>query len=180
MILGAAATVLSRDGLPRLIHQSRLIGAGGGVVSSALLIYDLGKPSRFLYMLRVFRPTSPMSVGSWILVLFSSAAGLSALSDFGPRALRSMGDTAAVVAGLLGLGLAGYTGVLVSYTSVPLWQRLHRLLPVLFLSSGVASAASLFDLLGGNRLGGRPDDQQQAAPMIQCHVAAARRRSSTA
>lgn len=151
MILGAAATLLNRDELHGLVHHSRLIGAGGGIISSALLIYDLGKPSRFLYMLRVFRPTSPMSVGSWILVLFSSAAGVSAIAGFGPRAVRSMGDTAAVAAGILGLGLAGYTGVLVSHTSVPLWQRLHRLLPVLFLSSGVASAASLFDLLGGNR-----------------------------
>ncbi|MDQ6701021.1 MAG: polysulfide reductase NrfD [Acidobacteriota bacterium] len=151
MILGAAATLLNRDGLPGLVEHSRLIGAGGGIVSSALLIHDLGKPSRFLYMLRVFRPTSPMSVGSWILVLFSSAAGLSALAGLGPQSVRSMGDTTAVVAGILGLGLAGYTGVLVSHTSVPLWQRLHRLLPVLFLSSGVASAASLFDLLGRNR-----------------------------
>lgn len=151
MVLGAAATLLNRDGLPGLVRHSRLIGAGGGIVSSALLIYDLGKPSRFLYMLRVFRPTSPMSVGSWILILFSTAAAGSATADFGPRSVRPTGDTAAIVAGILGLGLCGYTGVLVSHTSVPLWQRLHRLLPVLFLSSGVASAASLFDLLGGNR-----------------------------
>lgn len=155
MVLGAAATLLNRDQLPGLVRQSRLIGMGGGIISSALLIYDLGRPDRFLYMLRVFRPTSPMSVGSWILVLFSSTAGLSALAGFGPhgeikRWVRSIGDAAAVGAGILGLGLAGYTGVLVSHTSVPLWQRLHRLLPVLFLSSGIASAASLFDLLGGN------------------------------
>ncbi len=152
MVLGAAATLLNRGQLAGLVRQSRLIGMGGGIVSSALLIYDLGKPSRFLYMLRVFRPTSPMSVGSWILVLFSSAAGVSALAASGPRPVRRMGDTAAVVAGVLGLGLMGYTGVLVSHTSVPLWQRLHRLLPVLFSASGVGSAASLFDLCGGNPL----------------------------
>jgi formate-dependent nitrite reductase membrane component NrfD len=57
---------------------------------------------------------------------------------------------AAIVSGIFGLGLAGYTGVLVAHTTVPVWQRPHRLMPALFLSSGVTGAASLFDLLGGN------------------------------
>jgi formate-dependent nitrite reductase membrane component NrfD len=140
--LGAAAMLLNRGQLAGLIRQSRIIAIAGSMISSAFLVHDLGKPSRFLYMLRVFRPTSPMSVGSWILTFFSGSAGLSLIADFG--------GVPTVVAGLFGLGLAGYTGVLVSNTVVPVWQRPHRLMPVLFLSSGISAAASLFEICGGN------------------------------
>ena len=151
MALGGAATLLNRDELSDLVSRSRWIGVSGGTLSAALLIYDLGKPLRFLNMLRVFRPTSPMSMGSWILVSFSGSAFVSVVSEFGPAWMRDLGDTVAVIAGVLGLGLAGYTGVLVAHTTVPLWQRPHRLLPPLFLASGITGAASLFDILGGNR-----------------------------
>ncbi len=150
MVLGAAATMLDREELSNIVLHSRIIGVIGATASSVLLIHDLGMPSRFLNMLRVFRPTSPMSVGSWILVTFSSLTGLSLITELGPPWLRRLGDFAAVTAGVFGLGLAGYTGVLVSHTTVPLWQRPHRLMPVLFLSSAVTSAASLFDIIGGN------------------------------
>lgn len=148
MALGAAATLLNRDGLPVLIRKSRWIGVIGATVSAVLLIYDLGKPLLFLNMLRVFRPTSPMSVGSWVLVSFSGAAGLSAITEFAPDSFGWIGDASAIAGGVLGLALAGYTGVLVAHTVVPVWQRPHRLIPVLFLSSATASAASLFDLVG--------------------------------
>jgi len=95
-------------------------------------------------MLRVFRPTSPMSVGAYILTLFSSFAGLGWMPG-------ATGDFAGIVAGLLGLCLAGYTGVLVSNTVVPLWQRPHRIMPALFLASGAAAAGSLLDLFETNR-----------------------------
>jgi len=149
--LGAAATLLNRDELSGLVSRSRFIGASGGALGAALLIYDLGKPLRFLNMLRVFRPTSPMSMGSWILVSFSGCAFLSAVTEFGPKWMRGLGDTVAVIAGVLGLGLAGYTGVLLAHTAVPLWQRSHRLSPPLFLASGITGASSLFEMMGGNR-----------------------------
>ena len=152
MALGAAATLLNRDQLSRLIFQSRVIGVVGSSISAYFLIHDLGRPERFLNMMRVFRPTSPMSVGAWILMSFSGFAGVAALSEFGPKWARRFGDAAAVLSGIFGLGLAGYTGVLVSHTTVPVWQRPHRLMPALFLSSGVTGAASLLDLLGGNPL----------------------------
>ena len=144
-VLGAAATLLAPRRMRNLAVQSRWIATAGAGVSSALLIHDLGRPGRFLYMLRVFRPTSPMSVGSWILVAFSSAAGLSALGTLRPW-LRGIGDLAAVTSGVFGLGLCGYTGVLVGNTVVPVWQRSHRVLPLLFMASAAASAASLLQL----------------------------------
>ena len=150
--LGAAATFLNRRELSGLVLRSRLVAVAGSLASTYLLIHDLGRPSRFLYMLRVFRPSSPMSVGAWILVCFSSSAGLAAASQIGPRWARGFGDAAALLSGLLGLGLAGYTGVLVAHTAVPVWQQPHRVMPALFLSSGVTGAASLLDILGGNPL----------------------------
>ena len=144
-VLGASATLLGGRDMRGLALCSRWIAAAGASVSAVLLIYDLGRPSRFLYMLRVFRPTSPMSVGSWILVAFSTAAGLAAVSDLVPAARRA-GDLAAIAAGVLGLGLGGYTGVLVGNTVVPVWHRSHRWLPALFLASAASSAASLLQL----------------------------------
>ena len=144
---GAAATLLNRDGMPTLVRYSRWIGPVGGILSAFFLIHDLGRPERFHHMLRVFRPTSPMSVGTYILSIFSSFAGLSWLTLFAPKSLQIVGDLSAVLAGVFGLGLAGYTGVLVSNTVVPVWQRPHRIMPVLFLASASASAASIFDLL---------------------------------
>src|SRR5205823_3968662 len=72
--LGAAAQVIAPRSMRSLILRARWVAAGGGVLSAALLIHDLGRPARFLNMLRVFRITSPMSMGSWILTIFSSAA----------------------------------------------------------------------------------------------------------
>lgn len=150
MVLGSAALALNREALPALVHRSRWIGMLGGLISSVLLIHDLGRPERFLYMLRVFRPTSPMNVGSWILSGFSSLAGLAWLLLYGPKSLRRLGDAAAIAAGVFGLGLAGYTGVLVSHTAVPIWQMGRRVIPLLFLSSATASAASLFEWMDLN------------------------------
>ncbi|MGZ6825016.1 MAG: NrfD/PsrC family molybdoenzyme membrane anchor subunit, partial [Blastococcus sp.] len=74
-ILGAMADVTDR---PTLTRVSRLVAGGGAVASVGFLIHDLGRPERFLHMLRVFKPTSPLSVGSYILSPFSAAAGATA------------------------------------------------------------------------------------------------------
>jgi formate-dependent nitrite reductase membrane component NrfD len=148
--LGAAATLLNREGMPNIVRNSRWIGPIGSGISAFFLIHDLGRPSRFHHMLRVFRPSSPMSVGTYILSFFSSFAGLSWIALFVAPPFSRVGDYAAIGAGVFGLGLAGYTGVLVSNTTVPVWQRPHRIMPVLFLASATASASSLFDVLGSN------------------------------
>ncbi len=146
--LAAVAQIADRDGLDGLIKRARWVAAAGGAAGTALLIVDLGKPSRFANMLRVFRPSSPMSVGSWVLAGAAPlAAGSAVLHDAG--ALGGVADAAGLAIGVLGMPLAGYTSVLLSNTAVPLWQEVRRTLPALFLSSAVISAASvlqMFDL----------------------------------
>jgi formate-dependent nitrite reductase membrane component NrfD len=149
-VLAAAAALFGRDQFPRLIVRPRWIGAVGGVISGGLLVYDLGRPSRFLNMLRVFRPTSPMNMGSWVLTGFSSLCGLAAIASEGPAAVRAIGGAAGVGAGVCGLVLSGYTGVLVSHTVVPVWQRPHRTLPLLFLASAMSGAASFLSFFAWN------------------------------
>ncbi|MFL6354853.1 MAG: NrfD/PsrC family molybdoenzyme membrane anchor subunit [Bryobacteraceae bacterium] len=142
---GAAAQLIAPRAMHSLIMQSRWIATLGGALSAALLIHDLGRPARFLNMLRVFRVSSPMSIGSWILTLFSSAAGAAALLRSGPRICQPLANAFGLIAGVLGLGLAGYSGVLLSQTAVPLWKASYRITPVLFLSSASAAAASFFE-----------------------------------
>lgn len=144
-LLGAVATY--RDGLEGLERACRWLAAAGEVLGTGLLVIDLGRPERFLNMLRVFRPTSPMSMGSWILALSSGLSTLSAVTSRREGALGRLGDAAGQVAGLLGMPLAGYSAVLVSNTAVPAWQGARRALPLLFTASGMVGAASLLDLL---------------------------------
>jgi formate-dependent nitrite reductase membrane component NrfD len=98
-------------------------------------------------MLRVFNSKSPLSIGSWILAAGSVASGVAAAVPERKRIGRVVGNVAGLAAGTLGIPLAGYTGVLLSTTSVPVWQKSQRYLPALFVASAVASCASLFELL---------------------------------
>lgn len=143
--LGAAAQLVAPSEMRSLIVKTRWIATFGGAASAGLLIHDLGMPSRFLNMLRVFRPTSPMSMGSWILSAFSTAVGAAAVLPFGPSLLHPIGEALGLAGGALGLGLSGYTGVLISQTAVPVWQEAYRTTPVLFLASGAAAAASFLE-----------------------------------
>jgi hypothetical protein len=157
-----AAAAKSRD--RSLSRDARRLAALGGLVSPLLLISDLGRPARFLHMLRVFKPQSPMSVGAWTLVFFSSAAGAAAVAELAeergvaPRLARAFGEPAKMAAAASGLVLATYTGVLVGATSIPVWSESASLLPIHFGASGLASAAAILELLGHrssslNRLG---------------------------
>jgi len=145
-VLGAVAQVADQEDLHGLVKRCRWIGATGSAVGTALLIEDLGKPSRALNMLRVFRPSSPMNLGSWILSAASTLTTGSALLADADGSLGAVGDTAGLAGGAFGLPLSGYTAVLLSNTAVPVWQATRRSLPLLFVSSAVASAASLLEL----------------------------------
>jgi hypothetical protein len=138
LVLGAAAQLADRDGLDDLVRWSRRIGAAGAAVGGSLLIVDLGRPGRFLNMLRVFRPTSPLNVGSWLLAGASATSAAAALLAGSKGSLRTAGDAA---------GLAGYTAVLLSNTVVPLWSAVRRTLPSLFVASAASSAGALATLL---------------------------------
>ncbi len=137
--LGAGAELTGR----RRLARSTNLGALGAVsLSLAALVHDLGRPGRFLNMLRVAKPTSPMSVGSWLLAGYGPLAGAAAASDvFGltPRA----GRAAAVGAGLLGPAVASYTSVLIADTAVPAWHESRHELPFVFVGSGAAAAGGL-------------------------------------
>jgi hypothetical protein len=95
------------------------------IVDLGLLVLDLGDPLRFHHMLRVFKPSSPMSLGTWCLTIFSlpltAAAALSVLAEVGSD--FEWARIAAVVVGLLpGFGSAAYKGVLLSTNAQPGWK----------------------------------------------------------
>lgn len=140
------AVVARLAGNDRLARRALLAALGGATVSPILLIADLGRPDRFYNMLRVFKPTSPMSVGTWILTSLGPAAGVAAASDvlgIFPR----LGRFAEVISALLGPALATYTAVLVADTSVPVWHEARRELPLVFAASSAASAGAAATIL---------------------------------
>jgi formate-dependent nitrite reductase membrane component NrfD len=145
-VLAAIASLSGKRSLDRLVFRARLLAAGGTAVSTALLVYDLGKPARFLNMLRVLRPTSPMSVGSWVLAGSGATSGLAAVAQLVPG-FGGLARAAGAAAGIFGLPLSGYTAVLLSNTVVPIWAGARCSLPVAFAGSAMASAASLLELL---------------------------------
>ena len=143
--IGALLQLLDGEESEALVRRCRDLAAFGGVAGSALLISDLGRPERFLNMLRVFKPSSPLSVGSWILALASSMSGAAALSSRTSGLVRRLGDMAGIGAGLAGLPLSGYTAVLVSDTVVPVWRESRKTLPGLFVASSTGAACSLLE-----------------------------------
>lgn len=145
--LGAAAQAIDPRGLEGLIRRCRWVAAVGTAAGTGLLIHDLGRPERFLNMLRVFRPTSALNVGSWVLAIATPLAAASVLPPRGRGAGGGLAHVAGALSGITGLPLAGYTAVLLSNTAVPVWQEARRALPPLFVASAVSSAASLLSLM---------------------------------
>jgi formate-dependent nitrite reductase membrane component NrfD len=148
--LGGAGAVLSLAaelaGNKKLARTARFVAVTGDNISPLLLISDLGRPERFLNMLRVFKVTSPMSVGSWVLVFSggasTTAAALEILDKWKPLKLA-----AEAVAALFGPALATYTATLVADTAVPVWHEARHELPFIFGASAAASAASACTLV---------------------------------
>lgn len=131
---------------PSLVRDARWIAAIGAAVSGPLLILDLGRPERFLNMLRVFKPQSPMSVGAWTLTVFGTASAGAVVAEL--LHMKRIGDAAAFVAALSGLAMATYTGVLIGATAIPVWAKHARSLPIHFGASALASATALLNLRG--------------------------------
>ena len=152
---GVIAAIADYTGADRdLVRHARWIAAAGAVISPALLIADLGRPARFLSMLRVFKPQSPMSVGVWTLLAFSSGAASGAFAEFlrdryGPslpvRVLENAGNAASLT---FGLPFSNYTGVLIGATAIPVWNSNAGDLPLHFGASGLGAAVGLLELLG--------------------------------
>nr|WP_282439998.1 NrfD/PsrC family molybdoenzyme membrane anchor subunit [Corynebacterium simulans] len=150
-LLAAGASATKNEPLARSTRIAAFTAAAGG---SVFLVLDLGRPERLLNMFRVFKVTSPMSVGSWILGTFATASSLPALREadkltkqklpvpkFVRKALGAAAGPAGVAAGILGGPLAGYTAVLLGNTSNPTWNDAKQHLPYVFVSSASAAAS---------------------------------------
>ncbi|HEY8471143.1 MAG TPA: NrfD/PsrC family molybdoenzyme membrane anchor subunit [Natronosporangium sp.] len=144
-LAGSSATLAALaelTGRPRLARAGQLAAAGAAAGGAGLLIHDLGRPARFLNMLRVLKPTSPLSMGSWLLATFGALAGAAAtatVTGLLPRAawLPKAGAAA------LGPLVMTYPAVLFADTAVPVWHEAHRELPFLFAGGALTSGAGL-------------------------------------
>ena len=149
-LLAAGADLTGR---PALRRTGRLAALGALGVSMVALVHDLGRPSRFTNMLRVAKPTSPMSVGTWILSAYGPGAGLAAAAELaallpdrgGPlgRLAVRLGRPAGLAAAAVAPAVASYTGVLLADTATPAWHSAYRELPALFVSSAAAASGGL-------------------------------------
>ena len=148
------ALLASIHGNAGLLRAALWAGFAGALISPPLLIADLGKPARFLNMLRVFKLQSAMSVGAWTLVAFSTSIGLAVvchealLAGYGTGPLLLLEWVAEGIAAFTGLILASYTSVLLGVTAIPVWSENRKLVPAVFLAGGLGSAAALLELVG--------------------------------
>ena len=124
-----------------LARRAMVVGAVADVLNPVLLIRDLGRPERFLHMLRVFKVTSPMSVGSWILFAQSGSAITASLLEW-LDVLKPLKVAGEVVSFVAGPPLATYTGALVANTAIPVWSEARDELPWIFGASAAASAGA--------------------------------------
>jgi formate-dependent nitrite reductase membrane component NrfD len=148
-LLAAGADLTGRPALRRAGRVGALASIGAGMY---FLVADLGRPERFHHMMRVAKPSSPMSVGTWIVTAYGPGAGLAAVAELLPRRLRrswlgKLLGWAARPAGLWAAatapGVASYTAVLLSQTAVPAWHEAHPYLPFVFTGSAAASGGGL-------------------------------------
>jgi hypothetical protein len=145
---GASAGLAYLSGLRGnevLARRAWTVSMGAIGISPVFLISDLGRPARFLNMLRMFKVTSPMSVGSWILSASGAATSLAALNAWTGLFPRSA-KVARPAAALFGLPLSTYTAALIANTAVPVWHEARLTLPFVFgsgasLSAGAVAAA---------------------------------------
>jgi formate-dependent nitrite reductase membrane component NrfD len=141
-LLAAGADVA---GLPLLARRSKVVAGAAVTAALGALVRDLGRPSRFVNMLRTFKPTSPMSMGSWLLAAYAPAAIGAAIAPMcGP--LRRFAPVATTTAAALAPGVAAYTAVLLGDTAVPAWHD-ARELPFAFVASSAIAAGGAGVLL---------------------------------
>lgn len=136
----AAFALLAGD---RELPRAAKVGAAGAIgLSAVALIHDPGRPERFLNMLRAFKVTSPVSIGSWLLAAYGPVAGAAAASAVTGRLPRA-GAIATAAAAALALGIATYTAALLCDTAVPAWYEGYREMPYVFAGSAATAAGAL-------------------------------------
>jgi formate-dependent nitrite reductase membrane component NrfD len=154
-MIGVIAALLGDKEHEEIGRAGRYVALVGMILSPILLIWDLGKPARFLNMLRRFKMTSPMSIGTWGVTLLGGFVGGSALLQAGKdRGIARAGQWLPIwnrvvesFGALMGLFMAGYTGVLISTTAVPLWARNYKTNAATFLGSALANGAAMLSLV---------------------------------
>lgn len=164
-IIATVADLVRKPRLQSVVRNGRYLALAGPVLGAPLLIADLHTPNRWYNMMRIFRKTSPMSIGSYLLTSFSATSGLTAAAQLigGANPDSKMKRAAGVMqipAALTGAGMGMYTGSLLSSTSTPLWAAAPRLLTARFACSAVATAAAALSL--GERWNG---DRRNCAPL---------------
>lgn len=143
-----------RTGRPALRRSGRINALVGVAGSFYFLVHDLGRPAKFYNMLRIAKPTSPMSMGTWVLTAFGPAAGIAAASEvvaLAPRLLpqplarilHGVAGPAAVASAVTGPLVATYTAVLLSDTATPAWFGARKQLPMVFAGSAMAAGGGL-------------------------------------
>ena len=159
-LLAAGADLSDR---PTLRRTARLSAFAAIALSFAALVHDLGRPSRFVNMLRVAKPTSPMSMGTWLLSAYGPLVGLAAAGELRPwlprwagRLLGPSARPAGLAASAIAPGVAAYTAVLLADTATPAWHESYRELPFVFVGSAAVAA-------GGLGMLGAPGEQAGAA-----------------
>src|SRR5205085_2698481 len=156
------ALASDRMGDHELARRAWATAFAGSVVSPALLVSDLGRPARFLHMLRMFKVTSPMSVGSWVLAGFGTATAPAAAHALLHGALGPVGRGAQVASAVLGLLLAAYSAALIANTAVPVWHHARIELPFVFTAGAATSPGAVAErwaiFRAGFQSAARPQD----------------------
>jgi len=160
-MIAAIADWCGRKSNESIVRAGRYLSLGAIVTGPLFLIADLRTPQRWYHMLRIFRRTSPMSMGSWTLAAFGALSGITAALQFAAdrlhrRSYRRAAESAAIPATAAGAVVATYTGTLIASTSTPLWARAGRLLPALFGISATATSTAALSLAA----------QHSAAPQV--------------
>lgn len=167
-LIGAAAQLMGGGRHRTTVRHARYLSVVLAAICPIPLILDLGRPRRFLHMLRVVKVSSPLNLGTWILTAFGLTSGVLAARQaaedgfvlrregpFGRLARAVPAGPLAVLHAVLGIALGGYTGTLLAATAIPLWAAAGVLLGPLFLATSVASGAAALTLMnifaGGQR-----------------------------
>lgn len=143
-ILATAADLLTVPGSAGVILAGRLLALAGAIVGAILLIIDLHTKHRFYNMVRIFRATSPMSIGTYVLLGFGFFSLLALAAQL--LGLHAAARACGILAALAGIGMTTYTAALLA-TSTPLWAAVPRLLAVRFASSAIATGAAALCLV---------------------------------
>lgn len=143
-VIGTAADLVGGMSARGTVRRARHLALLGPAIGAPLLVADLHTPKRFYNMLRIFRPTSPMSIGTYVLSSFSVFSVAAAVAD--DERFRIASRLAGIAAAISGAGMSVYTAALLASTSTPAWASSPRLLAARFAASSVSTAAAALSL----------------------------------